>query len=229
MTEQAGSMVDRIYKTLREMTVNYTIKPGERLNEVELAAELKVSRTPLREALNRLNTEGFLSFIPGRGFFCRQLDVGEVSNLYELRNGIERAGIALSIERAKDEEIAALRQFLDETSADAGERTPQELVTLDEIFHERLIAMSGNDEFVKLLRNINARIRFVRWIEMDNIKRTFTQSEHRKILDMLQARDREGCDDTLRRHIERRTDQITGFIKEGYARLYMPSVAAAPN
>lgn len=223
MAGETRSTVNRVYKSLRAMAVNYTFKPGERLNEVELSAELQVSRTPLREALNRLNMEGFLIFIPGRGFFCRQLDVKEVSDLYEARSALERAGIALSIQHATESEIAALDAFLDETGPEPGSRTAEELVTLDETFHERLIAMSGNAEFTRILGNINSRIRFVRWIEMDNDKRSITQAEHRNILALLGARDLDECDNALRNHIARRTDQITASIKEGYARLYMPA------
>src|SRR5713226_2915995 len=69
----SDSVVDRVYEQLKAMAVSYELKPGERLNEGELAKRLGVSRTPLREALNRLNTEGFLRFTPGKGFFCREL------------------------------------------------------------------------------------------------------------------------------------------------------------
>jgi DNA-binding GntR family transcriptional regulator len=71
----ADSVVDRVYEQLKAMSVSFELKPGERLNEGKLAKRLGVSRTPLREALNRLNTEGFL----GKGFFCRELDAHEPS------------------------------------------------------------------------------------------------------------------------------------------------------
>src|ERR1700745_1890608 len=85
----SDSIVDRVYEQLKAMAVSYESKRGERLNEGELAKRLGVSRTPLREALNRLNTEGFLRFTPGKGFFCRELDAHEIFHLYELRKSIE--------------------------------------------------------------------------------------------------------------------------------------------
>jgi DNA-binding GntR family transcriptional regulator len=93
----SDSIVDRVYEQLKAMAVSYQFKPGERLNEGELAKRLGVSRTPLREALNRLNTEGFLRFTPGRGFFCRELDAHEIFDLYELRKSIEIASICVSV------------------------------------------------------------------------------------------------------------------------------------
>ena len=220
----SDSVVDRVYEQLKAMTVSYQLKPGERLNEGELAKRLGVSRTPLREALNRLNTEGFLRSSPGKGFFCRELNAHEIFDLYELRKSIEVAAVRLAVKRAKDEDIAALLAFLDATGPDPGERSSVELVRLDETFHERLMTMSGNTEMLRVLRNVNARIRFVRWIDMDRINRTSTQAEHRAVLQALQARDERACVSVLERHIDRRLDTITSAIKEGYAQIYMPAV-----
>jgi DNA-binding GntR family transcriptional regulator len=221
--EATDSVVDRVYEELKTMAVGYAFKPGERLNEGDLARLLGISRTPLREALNRLNTEGFLRFAPGKGFFCRELDAQEIFDLYELRKSIEVAAVRLAVKRARDEAIDHLLGFLDATGPDPGERTSVELVELDEIYHERLMGMSGNAEMLRVLRNVNARIRFVRWIDMDRINRAGTQAEHRAVLAGLKARDETACMAVLEKHIDRRLDQITSAIKEGYAQIYMPA------
>lgn len=215
------SVVDRVYEQLKAMAVRYEFKPGERLNELEVARRLGVSRTPLREALNRLNTEGFLRLAPGKGFFCRDLSAREIFDLYELRKGIEVAAVRLSIQRAGEEDIELLLGFLDRTGPDPGGRSTVELVELDETFHERLMAMSGNAEMLRVLRNVNARIRFVRWIDMDRGDRRVTQAEHRKALLSLQQRDEATCAAVLTKHIDRRLDQITAAIKEGIVHIYM--------
>ena len=217
----SDSVVDRVYEQLKAMTVHYAFKPGERLNEGEIAKQLGVSRTPLREALNRLNTEGFLRFAPGRGFFCRELDAHEIFNLYELRKAIEVAAVRLAVQRASNADIDALLAFLDETGPERGSRTVDDLVALDESFHERVMAMSGNTEMLRVLRNVNARIRFVRWIDMDRASRPHTQAEHRSVAMALKARDEVACISVLEKHIDRRLDQITAAIKEGYAQIYM--------
>jgi DNA-binding GntR family transcriptional regulator len=216
------SFVDRVYEQLKAMSVSYEFKPGEKLNEGEIARRLGVSRTPLREALNRLNMEGFLRFLPGKGFYCRELDPREIFDLYELRKSIETSAVQLSVQRAKDDEITALLQFLDGTGPEAGTRSTIELVELDETFHERLMAMCGNTEMLRLLRNVNARIRFVRWIDMDRGDRRLTQAEHREMLLSLQIRNLGSCVAIVEKHIDRRIDQITAAIKEGYAQIYMP-------
>ena len=219
----SDSVVDRVYEQLKAMAVSFEFKPGARLNEGTIATLLGASRTPLREALNRLNTEGFLRFMPGKGFFCRELDAQEIFDLYELRKSIEIAAVRLAITRARDPDIDALLTFLRDTGPDPGERSSVELVQLDETFHERLLSMSNNAEMLRVLRNVNARIRFVRWIDMDRINRTKTQAEHRAVLLGVKARDETKCVPVLEKHIDRRLDQITSAIKEGYAQIYMPA------
>jgi DNA-binding GntR family transcriptional regulator len=217
------SAVNRVYEQVKGMAVGYEFKPGERLNEVDLSRNLGVSRTPLREALTRLSTEGLLRFMPGKGYFCRDLDVREIFDLYELRKTIEVAAIRLAVQRAKTEEIDSLIAFLDETGPDSGSRSTEELVRLDEAFHERLLGMSGNAEMLRVLDNVNARIRFVRWIDMRRGDRPRTQSEHREVLVRLRERDEAACVAILEKHIDRRLDQITSALKEGYAQIYMSS------
>jgi DNA-binding GntR family transcriptional regulator len=219
-----GSFVDHAYEQLRKMAVDYTLKPGERLSEGKLAKELGVSRTPLREALNRLTSEGLLRFSPGKGFFCRELDPKEVFNLYQLRKVLEAGAIRLALQKASDEQIDALALFLRETGPDVDGRSTEELVQLDETFHERLMQLSDNDEMVAVLRNINSRIRFVRWIDMDRISRRATQAEHREIVERLKARNEPGCLAAIEKHIDRRQDQITSAIREGIAHIYMRQV-----
>jgi DNA-binding GntR family transcriptional regulator len=221
MTLASDSYVDRAYEQLRRMAMAYQFRPGERLNEGELARQFGLSRTPLREALNRLTTEGFLRFSPGKGFFCRELDPKAIYDLYQLRKALEVGAIKLAVQTAAEPDILALEQFLIETGPDAGGRTTGELVTLDETFHERLMALSGNDEMLQVLRNVNAKIQFVRWIDMDRVSRPVTQAEHRQVIERLKARDEFGCVAALEKHIDRRQDQITAAIKESFAQIYM--------
>jgi len=215
------STVDKVYDQLRSMAIGYGFKPGERLNEVALARQLGVSRTPLREALGRLSIEKLLRFVPGKGFFCRDLNVNEVFDLYELRKSIEVSAIRLAVARASDADVAALKTFLDQTGPDAGQRTPTELVALDETFHERLMALSGNEEMLAVLKHVNARIRFVRWIDMAQADRPASQREHQAVLEAIAARDEAAGMAVLEKHIDRRLDRITAAIREGYARIYM--------
>ncbi|TVR08248.1 MAG: GntR family transcriptional regulator [Salinarimonadaceae bacterium] len=221
MPDVSTSIVDRIHAQVRRMAIRYELMPGERLNEGELSRKLGVSRTPLREALNRLNSEGFLSFEPGKGFFCRRLDPKTIFDLYEARKLIETSAIQLSVVRATSAQIADLQDFLDSTGPEALGKSTDEMVELDEIFHERLIALSGNQEMIHFLRGINARIQFIRFLDFDGADRPKTQAEHQLVLEMLRRRDVVECVKVLERHIDRRLDQITEVVRKGIAELYL--------
>src|SRR5580698_6564125 len=108
------SVVDRVHRELRGMAMTFRFLPGERLNEAILAKELGVSRTPLREALNRLSTEGFLTFSANNGFFRKPLDVKEIFDLYEFRMYLELSAVKLAVERATDEQLLAIEKFSEE-------------------------------------------------------------------------------------------------------------------
>lgn len=200
------------------MAVQFTFRPGEKINEADLASSLGASRTPLREALNRLVAEGFLEFIQGRGFFCRDLKSREMFELYQFRSILEGAAVRLACEQATEQEVTGLSDFLERTGPDEGGRSSQELVALDEYFHEQVMALSRNEQMIRTLENINARIRYFRWVDMD-FKRSETQSEHRAIIDALRARDADLAVTQMNNHISRRLDQITAAVKESFSRL----------
>ena len=85
----------------------------------------------------------------------------------------------------------------------------------------QLTQMSGNFEFVRVLRNINSRIRFVRWVDIGRRGRTTTQAEHRVILQAVRDRDEVSAAQLLEKHIERRMDEVTSTIREGFSKIYM--------
>lgn len=209
----------RAYRELREMAMMYRFRPGERINEVALAKQLQVSRTPLREALSRLASEGFIES-GERGFWARPLDAKQAFDLYELRRELEMSNARFVCERASERELRELWDYCDTMGRKRFSCDVFRQLSVDEEFHERIALLSKNGENLRLLQNINARIRFVRWIDMGG-RLAETDSEHRAIAERLLARDSEAAVDLMRRHITRRLDQIVEVIKEGYARIYM--------
>ena len=193
-----------VFNTLREMAISYQLKPGERLSEIELAARLGVSRTPVREALNRLVTDGFL--LPSsRGYMRRPLDVQESLDLYEARIAVERECLRLAILRASDDQIDEAQAFLAQSMLVAADTPVERLVELDEGFHLRIADMARNSELRRMLASLNERIRFIRWLDMEHVGRDSTQQEH------------------LSSHIALRREQIVDAISRGLARIYLPA------
>ncbi len=229
---KTGSSVDRVYHEVRRMASNFEFKPDERINESALSNELGASRTPLREALNRLVAEGFLTFQNGRGFFCRSLSPGRILDLYEARQAVECEALHRSVERASDAELQVVSDYLDETEPHYG--TPEmaiEVLDMDETFHIKLAELSKNAELVRMLRNINDRIRYVRLVDLRLLieKRQIAKnkgaklSAHRIILKALAARDEVAAISAMRNHIERRREEATEAVRIAYSQLYVPA------
>ena len=108
----------------------------------------------------------------------------------------------------------------------AGSTPVQQLVELDEGFHLRIADMAGNSELRRMLVSLNERIRFIRWIDMENVGRDSTQHEHQEILQALTARDAALSERLLSGHIALRRDQIVDAIARGLARIYLPQEQA---
>jgi DNA-binding GntR family transcriptional regulator len=219
-TPDAENLAERVYRELREMAITFEIRPGERLNEIALAKRLGVSRTPLREAFNRLSSEGFLTFSANHGFFRKSLDVKEIFDLYEFRQKLELVAVRLAVERATAGQLTEIARFLEQSAKEVPTRTTVELVTLDESFHEQVMSLCGNEEMLRSLRNINGRIRYVRWVDMDG-RRSVTQGQHKAILKKLQDRDADGAATLMSDHIAQRRESIVENVEKCYGKIYV--------
>lgn len=222
----APNAVDRAYQILRERAIAFRFRPGERVNELELSRELEMSRAPIREALNRLVTDGLLSVEPNRGFSCRKLSASEISGLYAVRADIEAGGILETISRKDRKGFEALKHFWRNVTTQMQTATVETLVQRDEEFHLRLAALSQNAERVRLLSHINARIRFVRRINLEPPdRRAQSLGEHADLLDRVAHRDGAGASTVLRKHLQLSAEEALESIKRGLAVIYADSVA----
>lgn len=217
--------VSALYATLRTMAVSFAFKPGERINESALSRDLGASRTPLREALNRLVAEGFVEFHAGRGFFCRALSDGRIKHLYQARMAIECEAVREAALIAAPVELDALETALEQTSEEyASCKDPLRLLEMDEAFHLQLTALSGNPELLGMLRTIYDKIRFVRAADLRLLQttgRTRTKGHH-AILALVRAGDAVAASDAMRKHIENRAQHASGAVRQAYADLYAP-------
>jgi DNA-binding GntR family transcriptional regulator len=220
----AEGRVEDIYDRLKQMAVTFRLRPGDRLNEVALSRELGVSRTPLREALNRLVAEKMFDFQPGAGFFCRELDAKTVFDLYELRETLECTAVRLACERASDDDLKALQDELYSTGIDVTGLTVAEACDRDEAFHVAIARLSGNAVLTAQLERINERIRYVRWVSMSMGKLRKSKSEHVAVMEALLARDADRASEVLGRHIAKRLDQVTEGVRQGISNIYMNTV-----
>lgn len=218
----------RVYEILRQQAIEYGFRPGERVNEVKLATELNVSRTPVRAALNRLVSEGLLTMVPNKGFYRQAIDIDAIRSLFELRGAIETMSVRLFCERATDDDIATLEAQWESFLQVRPELAARQIVERDEEFHEAIAEGSRNTEGLRFLRDINSRIRFLRVValERDNCK-TVTSVEHGQILSEIKARNTEQAVALMSRHINLMLGDVTEIAREAVVRIYLGEDAMA--
>jgi DNA-binding GntR family transcriptional regulator len=218
--------VNRAYRVLREKSVRFSFKPGERLNELELARQLGMSRAPVREAMNRLVTDGLLTVVPNQGFSCRKLSATEITSLYAVRADLEVGGVREAVHQKDPAAVQAIAAFWDDVAAQRETLSIDELVARDEEFHLKIAALGGNLERVRMLDHINARIQFVRRINLENDTRSRDGfAEHHQLLHHLRAGDEEAAVNLIRNHLMLNLDQAMEAVRLGLARIYAESVA----
>lgn len=221
--------VSTLYSRLRSMAAAFEFKPGERINESELSRQVGASRTPLREALNRLVAEGFIEFRSGRGFYCRPLSPERIMHLYEARIAVECEAARQAALRADPAEMRALEAALDDSAEEyATCSDAMRLMALDEAFHLGLCTQSGNPELVGMLRTIYDKIRYVRAADLRQLQAAgdTTIERHRAILALVRAGDAVAAAEAMRAHIELRTRHATEAVRLAFADLYAPRDSA---
>lgn len=199
---EPATLADQAYARLKQMIFDFTLMPGDRCSESELAQRLAVSRTPLRQALQRLEREGFLQVMPKVGWQVAPLDFDTFDELYDLRVLIEcHAAQRLAEAESRDTLTALAEVWLvpaDERPADGAA-----VGELDERFHALLVQGSGNREMARVHRQITDRIRIIRRLDFTKPARVdATYDEHARILRAITRRRGDEAQRLIRAHIE---------------------------
>ena len=193
---------EAVYKTLKERILTLQLRPAERISEIQVAKELGVSRTPAREALRRLEQEGWLVLVPRQGYSVRAFTLAEVNQVYDLRIAIERHAARTAAEGAPHASLARITEDWERLDERRGAMTVLDWLQVDERLHLGIAAVTGNTELVELLRRINERIRIIRRIDYSRAERAVsTRRDHLEVLALIQARAPREAADRMERHI----------------------------
>lgn len=183
---QRESMADRVYQALKEDIFEFRLIPGDKFSESDIASRLSASRTPVREALYRLEREGYVEVIFRSGWQIRPLDFKQIEELYDLRITLERAAMHKICRLDSPPPVLRLLNDIwhpDDPSERAFGSTVR---ALDESFHCELVAAAGNDEMTQVHQRITDRLRIIRRLDFtrpDRIDATY--HEHAEILEAL--------------------------------------------
>lgn len=219
------AQADRVYAQLRDGLLRGDFPVGRRLVEQQLAARFQTSRTPVREALRRLEGDGHLVRDPSGGL-CPQLpSVRSMRDLYDVRLALEELVVrraATAGNRGLLEELEHEWHGLEaEWRAGAGTGGGPDFVARDEDFHQRLAEAGGNAYAERLLRDVNERIRILRvhdFTSPDRIRSTI--AEHQEILGAVLAQDADAASSFMRSHVQRSAAVVRERVGDALARMF---------
>lgn len=210
---EGRSTAQLIADQLREQIVQGTFRPGEQVNESVLASQLRSSRGPVREALQRLAQEGLLVSHRNRGVFVLELSADDIKEIYAVREAVESAA-ACALLDAGSERIADTCQVLKLVLKDMAEQVAisdwQAIARLDMQFHSSFVAGAGNSRLIRIYETLAAESRIcILNLEVSYPRLDVLVSEHQNLLDLLEARDRKGLLKGIRQHMQRAVEDLT--------------------
>ena len=149
---------DVVFNTLRQEILTGKLKPGERLMEIHLANKLGVSRTPIREAIRKLELEGLVIMIPRRGAEVAQITLKNLKDVMEVRRALDVLAIELACERMAQEELDALYQACEHFSDAVKTKDTRMLAEADVAFHDQIVLSTGNARLIQLVSNLSEQM-----------------------------------------------------------------------
>ncbi|MFT3858420.1 MAG: GntR family transcriptional regulator [Aquabacterium sp.] len=197
----AVTLAERVYAQIKQLIFDFVLLPGDRFSESDLANQVQVSRTPLRQALQRLQREGFLLVFPKSGWQVAPLDFETFDQLYDLRVLLETHAVAKLCEA---EDRPALRELADTWLIKPGERQTAFITVdkLDEAFHSSLVRATGNAEMARVHEDITERIRIIRRLDFTKPERVeATYDEHARIIRAITRRRSDEAQRLLKAHV----------------------------
>lgn len=204
-----------VFETLREAIINATLKPGERLMEILLAEEMGVSRTPVREAIRKLELEGFVVMVPRKGAYVADISTKDIADVFEIRAALEGLAAGLAAERITEEELEKLERILVKIGECVKNNDLEKLIEVDTEFHDTLFKASRNERLVQIVSNLREQIQRFRTASLSTPGRMkYALEEHKKIVEAVSERNVELAQALAREHIENAENSMFELLNE---------------
>jgi DNA-binding GntR family transcriptional regulator len=200
---------------LRDLIVQGQLAPGERLNERVLCERLGLSRTPLREAIKLLATEGLVELLPNRGAVVSRIDAQALAQALEVMGALEALAGELACRRASAARLAQIRSLHDKMLARHAARDLAGYFRYNQAIHLEIVAASGNPKLEATYRQLNANVRRVRYMaNLSGERWDQAVAEHEEILAALEARDVERLKRLLHDHLARKLASVLAALEK---------------
>ncbi len=198
------SLHNELVGRIRDMIIEGQLAPGSRIHEGQLGLALGVSRTPLREALKFVASEGLIDLVPGRGGIVRRLTPRDVRNMLDVLTALETLAGRLACRNATEAQIAEVRQMHDRMMELYADRQRLEYYKVNQAIHSAIVALAENDCLTATHGAIQSRLKRIRFIgneAPDNWSAAV--QEHVEMIDALERRDEMALTEVLTRHLEK--------------------------
>ncbi|MEN9538571.1 MAG: hypothetical protein RLZZ126_806 [Pseudomonadota bacterium] len=213
-----ATLHDQVAERLRQMLVQGQVAPGAKLNERELSEVLRVSRTPLREAIKRLAAEGLVELLPNRGAAAVSLTAADVFNTFEVMAGLEALSGELAAQRITDDALREIQAMHFEMLAAYTRGDLPNYYRINATIHSAINEAAGNPVLTDTYRKVNARLQALRFrSNQDGEKWKTAVQEHDTMIQALQARDGARLAQVLREHLFHKRDVVMAQMQERQA------------
>ena len=205
---------DVVFNTLRQAILRGELKPGERLMEIQLANKLGVSRTPIREAIRKLELEGLVLMIPRKGAEVADISEKSLRDVLEVRKALEELAVQLACDKITKEEIEDLKKAAEDFKKILKSRDITEIAEADVRFHDIIFMATDNQKLVQLLNNLREQMyRFrVEYLKNEEVHPQLI-AEHEKIIEHIMERDKAKVSAIVSEHINNQVEGVIDIIR----------------
>lgn len=204
-----------IFNTIREAIIVGELRPGERLMEVQLAEKMGVSRTPVREAIRKLELEGLVEMLPRKGAHVAEVSVKDIMDVLEVRASLDGLATLLAAERMTEDEIKELKHVYGQFANYVEKENLQGSIKKDVEFHDIIYRSSRNDKLQQISSNLREQVQRFRVIYLkgyNNPKNIV--AEHMEIIDAITSKNGEKARTVAQEHIKRQEEVIIGAYRK---------------
>lgn len=206
---------DVVFNTLRQAILKGELAPGERLMEIQLADRLGVSRTPIREAIRKLELEGLVLMIPRKGAEVAKISEKSLRDVLEVRRSLEELAIELACQRMTEEDVELLEKTQMEFREAVEQGDAMGIAESDERYHDVIYYGTGNSRLVQILNNLREQMyRYRLEYIKDADKRQVLLIEHEKIMKAIKSRRVAEAKEAMREHIDNQELTVSRNLKE---------------
>lgn len=205
---------DVVFNTLRKAILTGQLKPGDRLMEVHLAKRLGVSRTPIREAIHKLEQEGLVTMIPRRGAEVARITERSLQDVLEVRRALDALSVELACERITTEQIGELARACEQFEQATHSGDTAAVAKADVAYHDIIVKAAGNRRLQQLVNNLAEQMYRYRFVYLKDISQhEMLVKEHQEILQYIRQRDKERAAQAARKHIDNQENSMIRQIR----------------